>query len=69
MVNPLCHFQLLVMVGVRKALDKVFEKEELRILDDVLPESQRKERLDDEDLLAKLKNLKVKPPTLFKSRG
>ena len=43
--------QLLVMVGARKVLDRFFDKSELRILDDVLPESQRKEKLDDEDLL------------------
>ena len=47
-------FQLLVMVGARKMLDRVFDKSELRILDDVLPESQRKEKLDDEDLMEEL---------------
>lgn len=42
------------MVGARKMLDRVFDKSELRILDDVLPESQRKEKLDDEDLMEEL---------------
>ena len=43
------------MVGARKLLDRVFDKNELNILDDILPESQRKEKLDDEDLLDKFK--------------
>ena len=51
--------QLLVMVGVRKSLDKVFDKSELRILDDVLPESQRQEKLDDEDFEDEIQQLKV----------
>ncbi len=37
------------MMGVRKALDRVFEKNELKILDDILPEFQRHEKLDDEE--------------------
>ena len=46
--------QLLVTVGIRKLLDRVFDKSELKILDDILPQSQRKEKLDDEDLLEEL---------------
>lgn len=40
---------LIVMVGVRKLLDFVFTKMELKILDDILPSFKRSERLDDED--------------------
>ena len=36
------------MIGVRKMLDKVFLKSELKILDDILPHFTRHERLDDE---------------------
>jgi len=35
------------MIGVRKLLDFVFSKEELRILDDILPEFKRKQKLDE----------------------
>lgn len=37
------------MVGVRKSLDLIFTKDELRILDDILPSFKRHEKLDDED--------------------
>ncbi len=36
-------------MGVRKLLDFVFEKKELKILDDILPEFKRHERLNLED--------------------
>ncbi len=37
------------MMGVRKLLDFVFEKHELKILDDILPEFKRHEKLNDEE--------------------
>lgn len=37
------------MMGVRKLLDLVFSKNELKILDDILPEFKRHERLDKEE--------------------
>lgn len=37
------------MMGVRKCLDIFFTKSELKILDDILPEFKRKERLNDEE--------------------
>merc|ERR1719273_913444 len=40
---------LVVMMGVRKALDWVFSKNEMKILDDILPEHKRTERLDEHD--------------------
>ena len=42
------NLQLVVMIGVRKLLDKVFLTSELKILDDILPHFTRHERLDDE---------------------
>ena len=39
------------MMGIRKLLDYVFEKHELKILDDILPEFKRHEKLDDEEAL------------------
>ena len=36
------------MIIVRKGLDKVFTKYELKILDDILPHFTRHERLNDE---------------------
>ena len=38
-------------MGIRKGLDRFFDKSELKILDDILPESQRHEVLDDEEAL------------------
>ena len=38
----------MIMMGIRKALDWVFNKNELKILDDILPEHKRTERLDDD---------------------
>jgi len=40
---------LVVMMGIRKCLDWVFSKNEMKILDDVLPEHKRTERLDEHD--------------------
>ena len=37
------------MMGVRKVLDHFFEPHELKILDDILPEFKRHEKLDDEE--------------------
>lgn len=42
---------LVVMIIIRKLLDYVFTKKELQILDDILPEFKRHERLDDEEAL------------------
>jgi len=39
---------LVVMMGIRKGLDFVFTRTELKILDDILPEHKRSERMDDE---------------------
>ena len=39
------------MMGVRKLLDYVFTKKELKILDDILPEFKRHEQLDDEEAM------------------
>ena len=36
------------MMGIRKLLDYVFTRSELKILDDILPEHHRIERLDEE---------------------
>ncbi len=36
-------------MGVRKLLDFFFDKNELKILDDILPEFKRHEKLDQED--------------------
>ena len=47
MIKPI-NLQLVVMIAVRKALDKVFTSSELKILDDILPHFTRHERLDDE---------------------
>ncbi len=41
------------MIGVRKSLDYVFTKDELRILDDILPEFKRKQKIALEEELEK----------------
>ena len=41
------------MIGVRKMLDYVFTKEELKILDDILPEFSRREKLEIEEEIEK----------------
>lgn len=41
--------QLVVMMGVRKVLDLFFSKKELQILDDILPEFKRHEKLNIEE--------------------
>ena len=51
------------MMGIRKLLDYVFEKHELKILDDILPEFKRHEKLDDEEALelgVSLKGIDIK---------
>merc|ERR1719369_1248466 len=40
---------LVVMIGIRKLLDYVFTKEELKVLDDMLPEFTRKKQKEDFD--------------------
>ncbi len=42
--------QLVVMIGVRKSLDFIFTKHELRALDDLMPDSHHKEPKDDEEV-------------------
>jgi len=42
---------LVIMIGIRKALDLFFTKKELQVLDDILPEFKRHKRLDDEEAL------------------
>lgn len=37
------------MVGVRKLMDCYFTKEEMRMLDDILPSGRRSQHLDAED--------------------
>merc|ERR1719397_1260034 len=44
---------LVVMIVVRKLLDRVFTKKELQVLDDILPAFKRHDRLDDEEALQK----------------
>lgn len=38
------------MIGIRKSLDCVFTKRELKILDDVMPEMNRKGHSEDEEV-------------------
>jgi sodium bicarbonate transporter 10 len=45
------YFQLVVIVFIRKLLDHVFTKKELQVLDDILPEFHRHDRLNDEEAL------------------
>ncbi|XP_057657143.1 sodium-driven chloride bicarbonate exchanger isoform X3 [Diorhabda carinulata] len=40
---------LVVMIGIRKSLDWIFTRRELRILDDVMPENNKIYQLDDEE--------------------
>ena len=47
----MAYFQLVLMVVIRKGLDYVFTKKELQILDDILPEFKRVERMEDEEAL------------------
>ena len=39
------------MMGIRKMLELIFTPNELKILDDTLPEFKRKEKLDHEEAL------------------
>lgn len=41
--------QLVVMIGVRKSLDLIFTKYELKALDDLMPESHKKHKDEDDD--------------------
>lgn len=38
------------MIGIRKSLDCIFTKRELKILDDVMPEMNRKTHTEDEEV-------------------
>ena len=40
-----------MIVFIRKLLDHVFTKKELQVLDDMLPDFHRNNRLDDEEAL------------------
>jgi len=52
---------LVIMMGVRVALNWVFTKNELKILDDILPEHKRTERLDDDAEVEEDKDLPGAP--------
>ena len=41
--------QLVVMIGVRKLLDFIFTKYELKALDDLMPDSKKSKEFDDEE--------------------
>lgn len=41
---------LVVMIGIRKCLDCIFSTRELKILDDILPNSDGKSYLQDEEV-------------------
>ena len=43
------HFQLVVLIGIRRLLACIFSENELKILDDVLPSFKRSQQLDVED--------------------
>ena len=40
---------LLLLVGIRKLLDFVFTRHEMKVLDDVFPQSKRKEKMEEEE--------------------
>ena len=44
---------LVLLIGIRKLLDYVFTTFELNVLDDVLPQSKRQERFDQEEIQRK----------------
>ncbi|CAH1109662.1 unnamed protein product [Psylliodes chrysocephalus] len=41
---------LVVMIGIRKSLDCIFTRRELKILDDVMPENNKRRQLEDEEV-------------------
>lgn len=51
------------MLGIRKALDCIFTKRELKILDDIMPEMSRKGHVEDEEVgcCAKISNIILGP--------
>ena len=56
MFTPAAMFnvQLVVMIGIRKLLDFVFEPRELKILDDILPEITRRKKEEERQKRASL---------------
>merc|ERR1711972_488949 len=57
-------------IGIRKMLDFIFTRDELKVLDDIMPEFHRKKQKDDEEEVVKeeerrasqqMSNLKVTP--------
>lgn len=46
--------QLVVMIGVRKSLDFIFTQYELKVLDDLMPESHKKHKEDDDEEVSAL---------------
>lgn len=60
---------LVVMIGVRKLLEYCFTNKELKILDDSLPEVNRKDYFDDENMgyCAKITKF-ILGPKLLKDR-
>ena len=51
----------MIMIVVRKGLDKVFTKKELQVLDDILPAFKRHDRMEDEEAL---QQVRAPPPPL-----
>ena len=51
------------MMGVRKALDHLFAPSELKILDDILPEFKRHQKLNDEEHCYDVRTLQKNPFT------
>jgi sodium bicarbonate transporter 10 len=43
---------LVVMIGIRKSLDFLFTRRELKILDDIMPEFTRKHKTEDLEQLS-----------------
>lgn len=41
---------LVVMIGIRKSLDFIFTRRELKILDDVMPEMSKRHQMENEEV-------------------
>ena len=44
---------LVLLIGIRKLLDFVFTRHELKMLDDVFPQTKRKEKMEEEEVRRK----------------
>lgn len=52
---------LVIMIAIRKSLDFVFTRRELKILDDIMPEMARRANVDDvEHLDAEVRQIRSK---------